>query len=123
MKADYGPMTAGVRIDTIINPATGEHVKISDAAAKAAVSNDTDSFIAGYQQRLADEWTEVRHAKLWCYTVRFHNSELVDSFTAAGHSDRGDWVVFYSADGEALMTIKQADVISIWREPTETAKP
>lgn len=117
---DSRTFAAGARIDTIINPATGEPVKISDAAAKAAVGNDFDSFIAGYQQRLADEWAD-RTVKSWRYTVRFRNSELVESFTAVSHSDRGEWVVFYGTDGEALAFVKQADIISIWREPVESA--
>lgn len=115
---------AGMRIDSIINPATGEPVKISDAAAEAAVGNDFNSFIAGYQHRLADEWTD-RHVKLQRatlrdYTIYLRNGEPAISLTAASHGDRGEWVVFFDADDKALVFIKQADIISIWRDPIET---
>lgn len=45
-----------VRIDRIINPATGQWVRLPRPLAPG--NSDLDSFIAGYQHRLADEWFE-----------------------------------------------------------------
>lgn len=113
----------GLRVETIVNPLNGQPVKISETTTKRVVTiGDPSSFIAGYQHRLADEWNE-QHAQPRQYTVRLRNGELLESFTAFSHSDQGEWIVFYDTGGETLMTIKQADVISIWLEPIETTHP
>lgn len=62
---EHETTTVWARIDTIINPANGMPVKISDATAKAVIGKDFDSFIAGYQHRLADEWHERFGTPVW----------------------------------------------------------
>lgn len=114
----YETASAGLRVETVINPATGEPVKVSESTAKAIVATwgQPDAFVRGYQARLADEWQE-RHAKPRRYVVHLRGGEPLEEVDAVNHSDQGEWVVFYGTDGETLMTIKQADVISVRREP------
>lgn len=45
-------------IEQIMNPATGQWVRFPKPII--VTGGDVDSFIAGYQQRLADEWAEQR---------------------------------------------------------------
>lgn len=45
-------------IEQIMNPATGQWVRFPKPVV--VTGGDVDSFIAGYQQRLADEWVEQR---------------------------------------------------------------
>jgi hypothetical protein len=45
-------------IEQIMNPATGQWVRFPKPVI--VTGGDIDSFIAGYQQRMVDEWTEQR---------------------------------------------------------------